>query len=103
MPVTNKGLVETDEQCRTVIPHIYAIGDITAGPALAHKASYEAKVAAEAIAGLTSKVDYKVIPLVVFSDPELSSVGVSETEAKHRPFQWLLENLLLESTEEHWH
>ncbi|MEC0110277.1 dihydrolipoyl dehydrogenase [Paenibacillus taichungensis] len=82
LPVTNKGLIETDEQCRTVIPHIYAIGDITAGPALAHKASYEAKVAAEAIAGLTSKVDYKVIPLVVFSNPELSSVGVSETEAK---------------------
>lgn len=82
VPVTNKGLVETDEQCRTVIPHIYAIGDITAGPALAHKASYEAKVAAEAIAGLTSKVDYKVIPLVVFSDPEISSVGVNETEAK---------------------
>lgn len=82
LPVTSKGLVETDEQCRTMIPHIYAIGDITAGPALAHKASYEAKVAAEAIAGLTSKVDYKVIPLVVFSDPELSSVGVTETEAK---------------------
>ncbi|MEY9094898.1 dihydrolipoyl dehydrogenase [Paenibacillus sp. RC84] len=82
LPVTNRGLIATDEQCRTAIPHIFAIGDITAGPALAHKASYEAKVAAEAIAGLTSEVDYKAMPLVVFSDPELSSVGLSETEAK---------------------
>ncbi|WP_422659877.1 dihydrolipoyl dehydrogenase [Paenibacillus sp. EC2-1] len=80
--VTSRGLIETDEQCRTSIPHIFAIGDITAGPALAHKASYEAKIAAEAIAGLTSKVDYKAMPLVVFSSPELASVGLSETEAK---------------------
>ncbi|WP_405083045.1 dihydrolipoyl dehydrogenase [Paenibacillus chitinolyticus] len=82
LPVTSRGLIETDEQCRTAIPHIFAIGDITAGPALAHKASYEAKVAAEAIAGLTSEIDYKAMPLVVFSDPELSSVGLSETQAK---------------------
>ncbi|MFF2154960.1 dihydrolipoyl dehydrogenase [Paenibacillus chitinolyticus] len=82
LPVTSRGLIETDEQCRTAIPHFFAIGDITAGPALAHKASYEAKVAAEAIAGLPSAVDYRAMPLVVFSDPELSSVGLSETEAK---------------------
>lgn len=77
-----RGLLETDEQCRTAIPHIYAIGDITKGPALAHKASYEAKVAAEAIAGMPSVIDYKAIPLVVFSEPELASVGLSETECK---------------------
>ncbi|MFE6796192.1 dihydrolipoyl dehydrogenase [Paenibacillus chitinolyticus] len=82
LSVTSRGLIETDEQCRTAIPHIFAIGDITAGPALAHKASYEAKVAAEAIAGLPSAVDYRSMPLVVFSDPELSSVGLSETDAK---------------------
>ncbi|MCY9590580.1 dihydrolipoyl dehydrogenase [Paenibacillus chitinolyticus] len=82
LPVTGRGLIATDEQCRTAIPHIFAIGDITAGPALAHKASYEAKVAAEAIAGLPSAVDYRAMPLVVFSEPELSSVGLSETEAK---------------------
>ncbi|MET3210263.1 UNVERIFIED_CONTAM: dihydrolipoamide dehydrogenase [Paenibacillus sp. PvR008] len=82
LPVTNRGLIETDEQCRTAIPHIFAIGDITAGPALAHKASYEAKIAAEAIAGQAAKVDYKAMPLVVFSEPELASVGLSETEAK---------------------
>jgi dihydrolipoamide dehydrogenase len=82
LPITSRGLIETDEQCRTAIPHIFAIGDITKGPALAHKASYEAKVAAEAIAGKSSIVDYKAIPLVVFSEPELASVGLSETEAK---------------------
>ncbi|WP_179032059.1 dihydrolipoyl dehydrogenase [Paenibacillus kribbensis] len=84
LPVTSRGLIETDEQCRTAIPHIFAIGDITAGPALAHKASYEAKIAAEAIAGQAAKVDYKALPLVVFSEPELASVGLSETEAKEK-------------------
>ncbi|MFD5023024.1 dihydrolipoyl dehydrogenase [Paenibacillus sp. NPDC058367] len=82
LPVTSRGFLETDEQCRTAISNIFAIGDITSGPALAHKASYEAKIAAEAIAGLSSEVDYRAIPLVVFSDPELASVGLSETEAK---------------------
>ncbi|GIP26564.1 dihydrolipoyl dehydrogenase [Paenibacillus sp. J23TS9] len=82
LQVSSRGLIETDEQCRTAIPHIFAIGDITKGPALAHKASYEAKVAAEVIAGNPSVVDYKAIPLVVFSEPELASVGLTETEAK---------------------
>ncbi|MEC0240190.1 dihydrolipoyl dehydrogenase [Paenibacillus dokdonensis] len=81
LQVTSRGLIETDEQCRTAIPHIFAIGDITKGPSLAHKASYEAKVAAEVIAGKPSVLDYKAIPLVVFSEPELASVGLSETEA----------------------
>ncbi|ASR48246.1 dihydrolipoyl dehydrogenase [Paenibacillus kribbensis] len=84
LPVTSRGLIETDEQCRTAIPHIFAIGDITAGPSLAHKASYEAKIAAEVIAGQAAKVDYKALPLVVFSEPELASVGLSETEAKEK-------------------
>jgi len=77
--MTDRGLIEVDSQGRTSIPHIYAIGDIVAGPALAHKASYEGKVAAEAIAGMPSAVDYKAIPAVVFSDPEIASVGLSET------------------------
>jgi len=79
-----RGLIKVDKQGRTNKPHIYAIGDIVAGPALAHKASYEGKVAAEAIAGEASEVDYRAIPLVVFSDPEISSVGLSETEAKEQ-------------------
>jgi dihydrolipoamide dehydrogenase len=82
--MTDKGLIEVDSQCRTSVPHIYAIGDIVPGPALAHKASYEGKVAAEAIAGHASAVDYRCIPSVVFSDPEIASVGLSEAEAKEQ-------------------
>jgi dihydrolipoamide dehydrogenase len=82
--VNDRGLIEVDDQCRTNIPHIFAIGDIVPGAALAHKASYEAKVAAEAIAGLPSKVDYKCIPAVAFSDPECASVGYTEKEAKDK-------------------
>jgi len=85
--MTDRGLIEVDDQCRTNIPHIYAIGDIVAGPALAHKAMYEGRVAAEAIAGQPSKIDYKCIPLVVFSDPELSSVGLTEKEAKDKGYK----------------
>lgn len=82
LPLTSKGQLETDGQCRTAIPHIFAIGDVAKGPSLAHKASYEAKVAAEAIAGKPSAVDYKAIPLVVFSEPELASVGLGEADAR---------------------
>lgn len=81
---TPQGLIEIDKQCRTSIPNIYAIGDIVQGPALAHKASYEAKIAAEAIAGKPSVIDYKALPLVVFSHPEITSVGLSETDCKHK-------------------
>ncbi|OPA74638.1 dihydrolipoyl dehydrogenase [Paenibacillus selenitireducens] len=84
--MTDRGLIEVDHQGRTSIPHIYAIGDIVPGLALAHKASYEAKVAAEAIAGLPSVVDYKCIPAVCFTDPECSSVGYSEAEAKEKGY-----------------
>jgi len=77
-----RGLINVDKQCRTNIPNIYAIGDIVAGPQLAHKASYEGKVAAEAIAGEPSIVDYLAIPAVCFTDPELATVGYSEEQAK---------------------
>ncbi|MGO4371993.1 dihydrolipoyl dehydrogenase [Paenibacillus sp. 2TAB19] len=84
MKMSDRGLVEVDAQCRTSIPHIYAIGDIIAGPALAHKAMYEGRVAAEAISGLPSVIDYKCVPAVCFSDPECASVGLSEKEAKDK-------------------
>lgn len=77
-----RGLIKIDKQCRTNVPNVYAIGDIVAGPQLAHKASYEAKIAAEAIAGHHSQIDYLGIPAVVFSDPELASVGYTESQAK---------------------
>ncbi|MUV36272.1 Dihydrolipoyl dehydrogenase [Lentibacillus sp. JNUCC-1] len=84
--VDDKGLIKIDKQCRTNIDNIYAIGDIVAGPPLAHKASYEGKVAAEAIAGENAAIDYVGIPSVVFSDPELASVGYTEKEAKEEGY-----------------
>ncbi|MBX6353128.1 MAG: dihydrolipoyl dehydrogenase [Thermoflavifilum sp.] len=80
--IGEKGLIEVDKQGRTSVPNIFAIGDIVPGAALAHKASYEGKVAAEAIAGHPSAVDYRCIPAVVFSDPEIGTVGLSESDAK---------------------
>ncbi|MFJ7933317.1 dihydrolipoyl dehydrogenase [Sporosarcina sp. NPDC096371] len=77
-----RGLLKVDKQCRTSVPHIYAVGDIVSGPQLAHKASYEGKVAAEAIAGEKSSVDYLAIPAVCFTDPELATVGYNEEQAK---------------------
>src|SRR5699024_6024721 len=82
-----RGLVKIDKQCRTNIDNIYAIGDIVEGPPLAHKASYEGKVAAEAINGGKSEIDYLAIPAVVFSDPELATVGYTEKEAKDAGYE----------------
>ena len=80
--MTDRGIIKIDKQCRTNVSNIYAIGDIVAGPPLAHKASYEGKIAAEAIAGHTSEIDYLGIPAVVFSDPEFATVGYTEAQAK---------------------
>ncbi len=79
-----KGLIEVSAECRTREPNIFAIGDIVPGPALAHKASREGKVAAEVIAGKPSAVDHVSIPAVVFTDPELAWTGLTEQEAKSR-------------------
>lgn len=87
LKLTDKGVIETDQQCRTNVKNIFAIGDITDGPPLAHKASYEGKIAAEVIAGQPSEIDYLAIPAVVFSDPELASVGYTEKEAKEQGFE----------------
>ncbi|WP_400163484.1 dihydrolipoyl dehydrogenase [Brevibacillus sp. TJ4] len=90
MNLTDRGLIVVDKQGRTNIPNVYAIGDVVAGPALAHKASYEGKVAAEAIAGKPSEVDYKAIPAVVFSDPEIASVGLNEREVKEQGIDYVV-------------
>ncbi|MFE1625419.1 dihydrolipoyl dehydrogenase [Brevibacillus reuszeri] len=90
MNLTDRGLIVVDKQGRTNIPNVYAIGDIVAGPALAHKASYEGKVAAEAIAGHPAEVDYKAIPAVVFCDPEIASVGINEKEAKEKGIDYVV-------------
>src|SRR5690625_280550 len=80
--IDDRGLIKIDRQCRTNIDNIYAIGDIVEGLPLAHKASYEGKVAAEAISGKKSEIDYIGMPAVVFTDPEMASVGYTEQEAK---------------------
>lgn len=80
--MTDRGIIKIDKQCRTNVPSIFAIGDVVEGPPLAHKASYEGKIAAEAISGQAAEIDYLGIPAVVFVEPELASVGYTEKEAK---------------------
>lgn len=77
-----KGFLTVDSQRRTSVSHIYAIGDIAGQPLLAHKGSKEGLVAAEAIAGKKSSFDGVVIPAVIFTDPEIATVGLTEAEAK---------------------
>ena len=77
-----RGLIKVDDQGRTNVDHIFAIGDVVAGAALAHKASYEGKVAAEAIAGQKSVVDYRAMPAVCYVDPEIATTGLTVAEAK---------------------
>lgn len=82
--VSDRGIVQTDAQGRTASEHIFAIGDIASGPALAHKAFFQAKVAAGAIAGEKTANDYIGVPAVCFSDPELATVGLTEAQAKEQ-------------------
>jgi dihydrolipoamide dehydrogenase len=82
--VDERGLIRVDKQLRTNVPHIFAIGDIVGQPMLAHKASHEGKVAAEAAAGLKSFFDARVVPAVAYTDPEVAWVGLTEDEAKSR-------------------
>ncbi|WP_125767736.1 dihydrolipoyl dehydrogenase [Companilactobacillus furfuricola] len=80
----DRGLIEVDEKGRTSVPNIYAVGDIVPGPALAHKAFFEAKVAAGAISGKNTANDFIGVPAVCFTDPELASVGLTKEEAKDK-------------------
>ena len=80
--VDEKGFISTDSQMRTHVSHIFAIGDLAGQPMLAHKASHEAKVAAEAISGMKSFFDARAVPSVAYTDPEVAWTGVTEEEAK---------------------
>jgi dihydrolipoamide dehydrogenase len=82
--VTDRGFINVDTQMRTNVPHIFAIGDLVGQPMLAHKATHEAHVAAEVVAGLKSHFDARVIPSVAFTNPEIAWVGVTEREAKEK-------------------
>jgi len=80
--VDKRGIIPVDKHMQTNVPHIFAIGDLAGGPMLAHKATHEAKVAAEVAAGENSAFDARAIPSVAYTDPEIAWVGLTETEAK---------------------
>jgi len=89
------GFIQIDDRCRTGDPHIYAVGDVTGEPMLAHRAMRQGKVAAEALAGQPAAFDNVAIPAVVFTDPEIAWCGLSEAQAKAQgiepkvsKFQW---------------
>ncbi len=82
--VTDRGFVEVDGQMRTNQRHIFAIGDLVGQPMLAHKASYEGKVAAEVAAGHKRAADARTIPSVAYTDPEVAWVGLTENQAKEQ-------------------
>jgi len=89
------GFVRVDDRCRTDDPHIFAVGDVTGEPMLAHRASRQGRVAAEILAGRPSAFDNVAIPAVVFTDPEIAWCGLSEAQAKAQgtavkiaKFQW---------------
>jgi dihydrolipoamide dehydrogenase len=80
--VDEKGFIRVDTQRRSSVPHLFAIGDVAGEPMLAHKATYEGKVAAEVIAGENAAYDARAVPAVVFTDPEVAWCGLTEVEAK---------------------
>ena len=82
--VDDRGFIPTDNQMRTNVPHIFAIGDITKPPMLAHKATHEGHVAAEVAAGHKAAFDARVIPSVAYTDPEIAWAGATEDELKQR-------------------
>src|SRR4051794_8080039 len=86
--VDERGFIAVDRQLRTNVPHIHAIGDIVGEPMLAHKASHEAKVAAEVCAGHDAQFDVRTIPSVAYTDPEVAWMGLTETEAKERGIEF---------------
>ena len=82
--VDEAGFIQVDKQMRTSVSNIFAIGDIVGDPMLAHKATHEAKVAAEVISGMKSSFEPMTIPSVAYTDPEIAWMGLSETEAKEQ-------------------
>jgi dihydrolipoamide dehydrogenase len=88
LSVNERGYIPVDKQQRTNVPHIYAIGDICGEPMLAHKATYEAKIAAEVIAGHKAFFDARTIPSVAYTDPEIAWMGLTETQAQAQGIEY---------------
>ena len=87
--VDDAGFIAVDKQMRTNVPNIFAIGDIVGNPMLAHKATHEAKVAAEVIAGMKSFFEPMTIPSVAYTDPEVAWMGLNEIEAKEQGVEYV--------------
>ncbi len=84
LDIDDRGFIKVNEKRQTNLPHVYAIGDITGDPMLAHKATHEGKVAAEVICGQPAAFDVSIIPAVIFTDPEIAWAGLTETQAKEQ-------------------
>jgi dihydrolipoamide dehydrogenase len=82
--VDQRGFVPTNERCETNVPGIYAIGDVSGVPMLAHKATKEGEVCAEVIAGKAAAKDWVTVPGIIFTDPEIATVGITEAQAKEK-------------------
>ena len=80
--VDERGFIEVDDECRTKVPNVYAVGDCVRGPMLAHKGTEEGVMAADLIAGEVAEVNYNVIPSVVYTAPEIAWVGLTEEQAR---------------------
>lgn len=88
--LTTKSQIEVNEQMRTSVENIFAVGDIVTGPQLSHKAQKQGLIAAEVIAGLNSKMKYEVIPWAIFMQPEIAAVGITASEAAEQNIETLV-------------
>ncbi len=92
------GFLETDHEARTAVDHIFAVGDVAGEPMLAHKAYKEGHVAAEVIAGEPAAMDYQAIPAAVFTDPEIGTVGMTESDAEADGFDPIIGEMPLRAS-----
>ena len=88
--MTNNGFIKTDTHLRTSVNNIWAIGDVVEGPMLAHKAEEEGIAVAELIAGKPGHVNYDIIPSVIYTNPEVASVGMTEEQLKEKSVDYLV-------------
>jgi len=84
LELTGRGFVDVDDHCRTNLPNVWAVGDVVRGPMLAHKAMEEGMMVGELIAGQKTSVDFNTIPWVIYTSPEIASVGLAEFELRER-------------------
>ncbi len=83
-----RGFIETNDRCQTTQSGVYAVGDVSGAPMLAHKATKEGEICAEVLAGLPAAKDWTTVPSIIFTDPEIASVGMLEEQAKQEGFDF---------------